>query len=332
LGTEFWAGYGFISSMKVAAGSLDLNYGLSLFVSSPKKLATIVVDIPALPLSQRSSLGYPKYVTIPADSIVEIKDFPVGDLNSPYNAAGLADSRLYYTGVCQRGINIKSSNGVPISIVEHLWADNNSAASTLLSPVNYCGSKYIIETSNGKSNVQSNNSYFFIIANQDSTNVNIVPKGDIIDSSSQSIFTSTQGVSAIKYKKGQPFNIVLNKGEVFNAMSIIDATTSISSDLSGTVIQSLDSTKKIAVFGGSGRVTIDTSASNSVSTGSDHLIQQLLPISLWGYKYLTTPTKTMEYNYFRIYVKDTLANVFINGSVLNKNKLLNKSFHYFLFE
>ncbi len=329
-GTEFWAGYGFIQYMSRKPTSIDTYYGLSLFISSPNNPSVVSIDIPALPLAIRTALGFPRNYTIPADSTAEIKGFPIGDITDAYNKAGLPDARLYYTGVTPRGISIKSTNGVPISVVEYLWSNNNSVASTLLSPISSLSSNYIVQSYGGKSNTNPCNSYFFVIANQDSTNVMIVPAGNIIDSSTSSIFTNSQRTPSIKYAQGQPFYITLNKGQVFNAMSIIDSSTLISSDLSGTTIQT-DSTKTIAVFGGNGRVLVDTSTTYPqivrATSGSDNLIQQMLPSSVWGTKYLTTPTKTMEFNYYRIYVKDASTNVYVNGVLLNKSQLCRGSYY-----
>jgi hypothetical protein len=88
-------------------------------------------------------------------------------------------------------------------------------------------------------------------------------------------------------------------------------------DLSGTTVKSNDCSKKIAVFGGNGRVLVNTASSN-VSSGSDNLIQQMFPKVAWGTKYLTVPTKSMEFNTYRIYVQDASTVVKVNGTLLLK--------------
>ena len=334
-GTDFWTGYGFQQQMRVKPGGIDSVLGLSYYVTSKGQSANILVDIPMFTAAQKIAFGYPKTYTVPADSTIEVKGFPVGDLNDVYNAAMLPDARLYFTGVSNRGIHIVATNGVPVTIVQHIWAKNNSAGATLLSPVNSLGTKYIVQSYGGKTNTGPGNSFFFAVATKDSTIINFIPGGDILDSSTASLFSysSTITTANIKYHKGQNYYVTLNKGQVFNAMSFIDANSGLSSDLSGTVIQSIDSTKPIAVYGGNGRTIVDTTTANppvfTASTGSDNLLQQMLPFNLWGTKYLTAPTKTMEYNYYRIYVKDSITNVYLNGNLLDKSKLFNGIYYQF---
>ena len=107
-----------------------------------------------------------------------------------------------------------------------------------------------------------------------------------------------------------------------------------SADLSGTKISS-DCQHKIAVFGGNGRCLIDTSTipnppnfqTVNVSSGSDNLMQQMFPNSAWGTKYVTVPTKTMEDNYYRIFVQDSSTKVTVNGVLLDTNTLYNKLYY-----
>jgi len=43
------------------------------------------------------------------------------------------------------------------------------------------------------------------------------------------------------------------------------------------------------------------------------MIQQMFPSVAWGTRFLTVPTKTMEYNIFRITVNNTATQVKVNG-------------------
>ena len=54
----------------------------------------------------------------------------------------------------------------------------------------------------------------------------------------------------------------------------------------------------------------------------------MFPKVAWGTKYLTVPTKTMEYNVFRIGVQDTSTNVIVDGTNLDKSTLNSTGLFY----
>jgi gliding motility-associated-like protein len=100
-------------------------------------------------------------------------------------------------------------------------------------------------------------------------------------------------------------------------------------DLTGTRIRSVSTgasgCKKIAVFSGSGRVSI--SCDNSITT-SDNLIQQAFPKSAWGRKFLTVPTSKLPNNYYRVAVNDPSTVVTING--VKATNLINQFYYEFM--
>ena len=298
MGTDFWTGFGYHARMKDndATGAF-----LSIYISA-KQSATVRVSMPGV-----ADPSFPKTITIPANTAVEVTDFPRGGPNE-FNSGNLPDSRLYYTGTSNRGIHIESLNGVPVAVYEHTYG-NDAAGASLLFPTNTWGASYNVLTIGGTTNSGVSNSFFFVMAKEDNTIIDITPTANIQDSSNASIFKTNGNVT--KYPAGTMFSITLNKGQVFNAMSTV--VNGVAGDLTGTLVKTRNcTTQKIAVWAGNGRTFVN-SAGCSVSNGSDNLIQQMLPRVAWGTKYLSTPTKTMEYAVYRICVQDPTTRVWFNN-------------------
>lgn len=118
---------------------------------------------------------------------------------------------------------------------------------------------------------------------------------------------------------GQPYTILLNRGQVFNYLP--------GSDRTGSVIRTLNSgtgCKKVAVYSGSGRIGIG--CKNNFESG-DNLIQQLYPTSTWGKKYLTVPSDPKPLNYYRMIRPDPSARVWVDGRAIPSSAFVN-NFHY----
>ncbi|MDT3401894.1 PKD domain-containing protein [Mucilaginibacter terrae] len=207
----------------------------------------------------------------------------------------------------KKGIHIVSNQ--PIAAYAHIYRGSVSGA-TLLLPVNTMGKEYysINYTQLSNSNIQSpgnpnpkpSYSVFNVIATEDATTVEITPKAALIS-----------GQAA-----GAPYQIVLNKGEVYQGLS--------SRDLTGTTIRSISSgaslCKKIVVFSGSSKIGIG--CNGNLSTGdinatSDNLFQQVYPTETWGKNYYAVPLKGRNYDIFRIIYSDVTAQVTIDGTVLS---------------
>ncbi len=321
-GTDFWTGYGYITEMS------DVNKNstsMSVYIAASEQDAEVMVDIPGIPS------WTPQVVTVQAHTIKEISGFPFGDGKT--NPANLDDSRLYYTGVSNRAVHVQSTNGVPISVWTYTSAKDNSAAGCMNFPTNTWNSTYTVQAFGSPSNSNNPNSFFFVIAKDDNTKITFTPSADIVDSSSATIFKDALSTANVLYKKDSTYTITLQKGQLFNAMSFIaKSNNAINSmyDLSGTKI-STDCSKKIAVFGGNGRCLVDTSTANpqfvGASSGSDNMLQQMFPNVAWGTTYLAVPTKTMEDNYYRIFVQDTATVVTVNDFVLDKSTLVNNLYY-----
>lgn len=306
LGLDFWTGYGYHSRMK----DNDNTNGawMSLYISS-KNAAVVKISLPGI-----ADPSFPRTINIPANTSVEVTNFPQGDFNNNNNnPTNLPDARLYFTGITPRGIHIESLNGEPIAVFEHTYG-KDAAGAMMVFPTNTWGATYNVLSLGGKSNSGIPNSFFFVMAKEDGTQIQITPAADIIDSSNATLFKDNTPLANIKYPANVPFNITLNKGQIFNAMSRIigSGSSGVGQDLTGSLIKSIDCNKKIAVFAGNGRTFVNTSGC-SVSSGSDNMLQQMFPRVAWGTKYLTTPTKTMEYAVYKICVQDPTTNVWVNN-------------------
>jgi hypothetical protein len=323
VGLDFWTGFGYQENMDQSSTNSSRTR-LSIYISVPSgsQNASVNVEMPGIPGFE----AWKQNLVITPGTITEVTDFPSGGTSSPnYNPSGLPDARLYYTGLSGRGIHVYSNNGVPVSVWMHTYANNNSAAGSMLFPTNTWNSSYTVQAYGGNSNNDNPNSFFFIVANEDNTPIWFKPSQDVLDSitgSSGTIFTDGHTVSQVKYPKNVEYGpFILNKGQVFNAMGFIQgngsgigASNAFGLDLSGSTVRTTCD-KKIAVFGGNGRCLVNAPGCTA-SSGSDNMIQQMLPSAAWGTKYLTAPTKTMEYNLFRINVRDPLTVVKVNNTTI----------------
>ncbi len=308
-GTDFWTGFGY--NIRMA----DNEAALSLYIVAGEQPATVTVSIPGL-----LDPGFPKTVNVPANSSVEVTNFPVGDVADPNNGSGLPDSRLFYTGKSQRGIHIQSD--VPVTVYMHTYGKDVAGASLVL-PSNILSYEYRVLSSGGNTNSGNPHCFFFVVASEDSTLLEITPTADIADSVKVSGSFINSG-AVVQHAAGIPFTVMLNKGEVYNCMGWIANGTGL--DLTGSRIRAKDIHKKIAVFAGNGRIFLH-SAGCLVSSGSDNFIQQMFPTIVWGSKYLTTPAKTMEYGLYKIGLKDTTTKVKVNGSILSNASLIGGSYY-----
>jgi gliding motility-associated-like protein len=291
MGTDFWLGYGFQSLMN-AGGSDDNDQEMVLYLSA-KQDAVVTVEIPGT--------GYSQTYNVSAN--VAIETFPIPK-------TGVQDARLNSTGVLNRAIHVYS-NGVPIALWAHIYADKTSGA-TMVLPTNTWGSDYSVLTTGGSSNSDWPHSFFFVIASEDNTIVDITPSADI---------TATATGLTTLYPAGVTFSVTLNKGQVFNALGRLIATRN-GYDLTGSKVKARDC-KEIAVFTGNGRVQLSVGGCSFGDGGSDNFIQQMFPKIAWGSKYLTVPFRDMEAGFLRVVVSDPATIVNVNGTVLPAASLVN---------
>ncbi len=113
--------------------------------------------------------------------------------------------------------------------------------------------------------------------------------------------------------------ISLNKGEVYQMFGTKTTTSNPfrGTDLTGSTIKSISTgneiCKKIAVFSGSGKISIGCLANNGTAGSADNLFQQVYPTATWGNSFITVPSKNRNYDVYRVFKSDPGAIVKLNG-------------------
>jgi gliding motility-associated-like protein len=292
-GTDFWLGYGYHVNMagnQASGGTQDMV----LYYTSDKN-ATVTVDIPGV-------TGFaPLTYQVLANQVTT---------SAPMPKSGTTDARINVAGLSNKGIHITSD--VPIVAYAHIYNSAISGAS-LLFPTATLGKDYYSVNFTQSSNAANANSFFFVVATEDGTSVEITPSA-----------ANLNGLTP-----NTPTIIPLNKGQVYNVMGTTSANQG--TDLTGSRIRSISTNstggcKKIAVFSGAGKISIGGGAGGS----ADNLFAQSFPAVAWGKKYLTAPTGSQPNNYYRICVTDPNTNVALNGVLLPKSSLINGFYYQFL--
>jgi gliding motility-associated-like protein len=185
------------------------------------------------------------------------------------------------------------------------------SGATLCLPTPVLGREYYSTNFTQISNELNSNSYFTIIAVEDNTTVEITPS------------SSTKN----GWVGGTTYTVNLNKGQIYQVMGTVSGT--IGSDLTGSLIKSIASgsggCKRIAVFSGSGKISIGCGTSAQTS---DNLYQQLYPTGSWGLKYLTIPSYNRPTNFFRIIRKTASTNVYLNGALVPAASFTNNYYQF----
>ncbi len=294
-GTDFWLGYGYHVGMSNNALGNAANGGaqeMVLYFTSDKN-AIVTVDIPGV--------GYSQTYNVIANQVT---------VSNPIPKTGVQDARINGVGLLNKGIHVTSD--VPIVAYQHIY---NSAVSgaTLLFPTNTLGKEYYSVNYTQSSNQAFSNSFFFVIATEDGTSIEITPSA-----------ANLNGLAV-----GVPSTpIPLTKGQVYSVMGTTAGSQG--TDLTGSKIRSISSNgsggcKKIAVFSGAGKISIGGTATGS----ADNLIGQALPSVAWGKKYLTAPTGSQPNNFYRVCVTDPNTVVTLNGVVIPKTSLINNFYYQF---
>ncbi|MEO7531281.1 MAG: PKD domain-containing protein, partial [Sediminibacterium sp.] len=283
-GKDFWLGYGYHVNMAGNPAGGGTQDMVLYFTSN--KNANVTVEM---------ANRYKQTYSVIANQVTS---------SNPLPKTGAQDSRINDVGLYDRGIHVYSD--VDIVAYAHIYNGSVSGAS-LLFPTNTLGKDYYVIGYNQSSNATNANSFAFVVAVENNTTVEITPS------------------VANKNNLGTtPFTVTLNQGQIYNLMGT--TTGNLGTDLTGTRIRTISAggtCKKIAVFCGSGKMSIGGTAGGS----ADNLFAQALPASAWGLKYLTSPTGSQPSNYYRICVTDPATKVYVNGNLLSTT-FLQRGFFY----
>jgi gliding motility-associated-like protein len=282
-GRRFWVGYGHHYGFSTNGQTMVLYL-------SAEQAANVTVKV--------NGTAWVRNYAIPANSVT---------VSDPLPESGLIDSRILDEGLFNNGISIESD--VPIVAYAHIYQGSNSGA-TMLLPVGTYGYEYrsLNASQYYPTGGAGSYSWFFAIADHDSTLVEITPS-----------VTTKGGRPA-----GVPFQVYLMRGQIYNVMGT--QPTAAGTDISGSTIKSIPNASgkcyPIAVFSGSSRTALCN------TTNGDNFIQQMFPNTAWGTKYLTFATansasNTLYYsNKWRVMVKDPATVVKRNGVTLNPATLV----------
>ncbi|MGQ0737801.1 MAG: PKD domain-containing protein, partial [Bacteroidota bacterium] len=284
-GKDFWVGYGYHERMIGGGNSQDM-----VLYFATDQVTNITITIPAT--------GYTQTITTPAGNNV-ITSAPIP------KAPGPGDVRLLTEGTSNNGIHITSDK--PMVAYAHIYNQSVSGA-TILYPTNTLGRECYSVNYKNWSNLNNANSWFYVIATDTgTTTVEITPSAN-----------TTGGWIA-----GTTYTVSLTQGQIYNVMGILtgggpppggNPFTGV--DLTGSKIESINTgsgCKKIAVFSGSGRISITCNLSSS---SSDNYMVQAMPKNAWGKKYLTVQANgNQSNNIYRICVSNPAAIVRINGAI-----------------
>jgi gliding motility-associated-like protein len=197
----------------------------------------------------------------------------------------------------------------PVVVYSYITRSAASGA-TLALPTTVLGRDYVSMNYTQISNENNSHSYFTIVAVENNTTVEITPSANTKNG----------------WLANSTYTVALNKGEIYQVLGTVNGGTGV--DLTGSTIKSVASAagacKKIAVFSGSGKISIGCGGPGS----SDNLYQQLYPTATWGKKYLTAPSYQRVNNIFRVARKDPASNVFVNGALIPSTSFVNNVYEF----
>jgi gliding motility-associated-like protein len=289
-GKDFWVAYGYHQVMGPTGAGANSQDMVLYFATD--QVTNIVISIPSIGFTQNLTSGAGNNVltsfTIP-------KNFPT-------------DARIFTEGQSDKGIHITSDK--PMVAYAHIYNQSVSGA-TILYPTNTLGREYYSVNYKNWSNTTNANCWFYVVATDTgTTTIKITPTNN------------TEG----GWIGGTTYTVNLTQGQVY----FVKAATVVNSacggnppqqpcqtwDLTGSLIQSINNgsgCKKIAVFSGSGRISISC---DNFASSSDNYMVQAMPKTAWGKKYLTAPANgNQANNIFRVCVSSPAAVVRINGAV-----------------
>ena len=292
-GKDFWVAYGNHVNMFDATANPEK---MQLYMTSDVNTSG-TVDIPGIGISVS--------FTVTANQITTI-DIP--------RTAALLDEGTY-----KLGIHVQAQK--PVVVYSFIYVNSISGA-TLCLPVNTLGKDYYSVNYTQTSNANNSYSYFDVIATDTgTTTVEITPA------------QVTKG----GHVANLPYVVTLAQGQVYQVLGALTSSGSSSRgvDLTGSRIRSISSgmgaCKKIAVFCGSGKISIGCGGSAGTS---DNLYQQMYPVSTWGKTYIAVPSisnanNASQNNFYRIFKSDPTSVIKMNGTVVSSASFVNNQYYEF---
>ncbi|MHB1177292.1 MAG: PKD domain-containing protein, partial [Daejeonella sp.] len=289
-GTDFWLAYG----NHVAGYNANIGQEMVVYITSDVNTSGIVnvggVNIP---------------FTVTANNITNVQ--------IPQSAyLGNSEGK-----VVDKGIHITSVK--PIVVYAHIY-DQAVSGATLVLPTNTLGKEYYSLNYEQVSNSPNSYSFFFVVAVEDSTEIVITPSVNTLGG----LLAGVQSAP-----------ISLNKGEVYQVFGTRTTTSNPhkGEDLTGSVIRSVSTSnepcKKIAVFSGSGKISIGCLNNNGTAGSADNLFQQVYPSATWGKTFITVPSKNRNYDVYRIFKSDSASVVKLNGNIIPATSFINNFYYEF---
>lgn len=312
-GKEFWLGYGYHWTFD-AEGPPFNTQELVLYLSA-EAAANVTVSITNTTWSQT--------VSIPANTVNAAIFIP---------KTGVDDARMFVEGQYNKAVHIVSDTD--IVVYAHSYNTMTSAA-TMLLPVETYGYKYYslnysqsqsgssppTSTSTTTQNGPAWYSWFYVIASEDNTRLQITPSD-----------TTRNG-----WLSTQTYTVNLNKGEIYNVMGKLspgNALWAASKDLSGSKVVSVPGADgvchPVALFSGSSGIRL------CKNDGGEVMQQQVFPTQAWGTRYLTyhmlnntnTDVNDPFKNFYRVLVDDPTTIVKRNGNILTG--IINNRYYEFM--
>jgi gliding motility-associated-like protein len=288
-GQDFWVAYGYHVRMTNQGG----NTQEMVLYFATDQVTRITISIPGI--------GYTQTLTSGAN--------PAVLTSNPIPKTGGQDARLVNESTSPENKGIHITSDKPIVAYAHIYNQSVSGA-TILFPTNTLGKSYYSINYTNNSNEDFSNCWFYVVASDTGiTSVKITPSA-----------------ATENHPAGVPFTVNLLQGQVFFVKGQFSGNTGV--DLTGSKIESIASgnsgCKKIAVFSGSGKISITCGFSNN--TSADNYMVQAFPKDAWGKKFLTVPTRSLNNNIYRICVSDPAAAVTLNGLPITYS--LTNNFYY----
>lgn len=269
-GKEFWVGYGHHQFMEPGVPSGIQNSQEMILYFSAEQAATVTVTVKGRTATQITNYSVPANSVIASNLIPKSGPLDARLYNLPPSFGGNGGEGLF-------NVSIHIESNVPLVAYAHIFGSVSSGA-TMLLPVEAWGHTY---TSINSQQIDAGGpgfSWVYVIAKENNTLIRITPSVP----------------SRLNKPAGVPFDVTLQKGEIYQIIGQSDANGN-GNQFTGTTVKSIANASgdcfPVAVFSGSSRTRGEAVPCGSGS-GRDNDMQQAFPQQAWGRRYLTAPFST----------------------------------------